>query len=844
MKFVHRIAAFIAALVVALPAHAQSFGLAPAFQQIYFGSANTTPGLGLPLQGGQIYSCVAGSTCPGTPQPTYTDASGFTANSNPIILNSAGMASIWLNCSLQYKFVLQDQNGVTVTTVDNVSCSSGGGGGGGTNYWTLTGSTIANNNGGGSGTVLIGSQLNVGGSIAVTGNVSFADGNISPRYAILRAPNSMTTGSVTWRLPPADAAGCLTSDGSGNLSFQPCSGSGSTPGGSNSSVQFNNAGAFGGSNSLTWNNSAQLLTVTASSSSTQGIIVLTGYVQADNGFAAVNNATPSTPLAYNVIQAPQGGVAALSGTFSNYVQTGNSNGTPSLTTTDTFHPGAMYYDTGAGAEKLYNGSAWVTLASGGSTSPGGSNNQIQFNSSGSFGASPNLTFVSQQLTVVAASSSNSGLYVGTGYAQADAGFVASPSTATRYNVIQAPGGGVAALSGTFSNYVQSGNSNGVPALTSTDTFHAGALYWDTGLSAERVYNGTSWISLGTGGGATPGGSDTNIQYNSSGSFAGTGNFTWTNSTRTLVVNTVSNSQGFLVLGGYAQAEVGFLAQNNSAPSTALNYNAIQAPTGGMYAKSFRAINYSQMGTSNGVPTLTTGDAFQAGAHYWDTGASAMKLYNGSSWLTVSTGAGVTTLNTLSGNLTLSCVSSSFCTVGGGGTSVTITGAQNIATSSSPSFAGMALSGTMTSSVSGSSLALNLGSDFQVNGNGFISALSLTVNGGSGNGVNVTGNTASNSIQTIGGINVSSTGSASGAYAVDGTSVIDTSRNASFNSLSIGGASITSSGAILAASGQNIQTGNTYAVTGGYFGMDATGGVVIGSCTLYFKSGLLYSKSGC
>ena len=35
------------------------------------------------------------------------------------------------------------------------------------------------------------------------------------------------------------------------------------------------------------------------------------------------------------------------------------------------------------------------------------------------------------------------------------------------------------------------------------------------------------------GGGTPGGSDTHVQYNSSGSFAGSSNFTWNNSTSTM-----------------------------------------------------------------------------------------------------------------------------------------------------------------------------------------------------------------------------------------------------------------------------------------------------------------------
>ena len=39
------------------------------------------------LSNGLLYSYVAGST---TPAPTYTDSTGVTANTNPIVLNARG----------------------------------------------------------------------------------------------------------------------------------------------------------------------------------------------------------------------------------------------------------------------------------------------------------------------------------------------------------------------------------------------------------------------------------------------------------------------------------------------------------------------------------------------------------------------------------------------------------------------------------------------------------------------------------------------------------------------------------------------------------------------------------
>lgn len=71
---------------------------------------------GNPLVGGKLYSFEAGTT---TPIVTYTDASGNTPNTNPVILDSRGEASVWLGSAL-YKLRLTTATDVDVWTVDNV----------------------------------------------------------------------------------------------------------------------------------------------------------------------------------------------------------------------------------------------------------------------------------------------------------------------------------------------------------------------------------------------------------------------------------------------------------------------------------------------------------------------------------------------------------------------------------------------------------------------------------------------------------------------------------------------------------------------------------------------------
>ncbi len=85
--------------------------LAPLAIQRFFDNNNN------PLAGGQLYTYQAGTT---TPQATYTDYTGVTANPNPVPLNARGEASVWLTSGQAYKFVLEDASGNTIWTQDQI----------------------------------------------------------------------------------------------------------------------------------------------------------------------------------------------------------------------------------------------------------------------------------------------------------------------------------------------------------------------------------------------------------------------------------------------------------------------------------------------------------------------------------------------------------------------------------------------------------------------------------------------------------------------------------------------------------------------------------------------------
>lgn len=85
--------------------------LAPEFAQQYFDNN------GDPLASGKVYTYAAGTS---DALATYTSATLAVANANPVILDSAGRASIFLG-PYSYKFVLKTSADVTVLTVDGVA---------------------------------------------------------------------------------------------------------------------------------------------------------------------------------------------------------------------------------------------------------------------------------------------------------------------------------------------------------------------------------------------------------------------------------------------------------------------------------------------------------------------------------------------------------------------------------------------------------------------------------------------------------------------------------------------------------------------------------------------------
>ena len=72
------------------------------------------------LAAGKVFTYSAGTL---TPLATFTDQSGGSPNTNPVILDSTGRASIWLTPGVAYRIIVKDTNGVTMPDgdVDNIT---------------------------------------------------------------------------------------------------------------------------------------------------------------------------------------------------------------------------------------------------------------------------------------------------------------------------------------------------------------------------------------------------------------------------------------------------------------------------------------------------------------------------------------------------------------------------------------------------------------------------------------------------------------------------------------------------------------------------------------------------
>lgn len=226
----------------------------------------------------------------------------------------------------------------------------------------------------------------------------------------------------------------LQTDGAGNLSWAAGGGGGGngTPGGTNTQVQFNDAGSFGGSANLTFNKTTGVLTVPTLSTSNS--FTSTGNLVVNNSSATVNFA--------NTANVSLGNISNL------HILGGNTG----------------YVLSTYGNADLY----WAPAANG---NPAGINGEIQYNDNGVFGSSPGLVFQEANTrlianNIVATGSANLGNIGNITIYGGNAGQVlATDGTGNLYWAVGGGGGGGAAGGNTQVQYNIGGALTASPNFT-------------------------------------------------------------------------------------------------------------------------------------------------------------------------------------------------------------------------------------------------------------------------------------------------------------------------------------------------------------------------------------------
>ena len=105
-------------------------------------------------------------------------------------------------------------------------------------------------------------SLGVDGWLSTRGPIGISQDITPERFLVTSGGDIQRIRAIYYSWPGSQASGiqCLQNDGIGNLSWAACATGGSgTPGGSNTQVQFNDNGSFGGDSNFVWNNTNKRL---------------------------------------------------------------------------------------------------------------------------------------------------------------------------------------------------------------------------------------------------------------------------------------------------------------------------------------------------------------------------------------------------------------------------------------------------------------------------------------------------------------------------------------------------------------------------------------------------------
>lgn len=380
------------------------------------------------------------------------------------------------------------------------------------NYYLYANGQPAVSTPGGSNTTI---QFNDGDAFGGSNALTFNKTTNVTSITNLVISNSANLGNIsTLTILGGDNGYFLQTDGTGNLTWAPGGNGGNgngSPGGSNTQVQYNDSGIFGGDAGFTYDENLNLLTV-------GNLLVIDTITGNLTGRATIAN------TANTVTDNAQPNITSV-GTLTSLSVTGNANAgnvnAEFVTVSNTIYT----YDLSA------TGTAFLTTVDISSNLSAGNAN---------LGNTVTANFVTALVNV-----------------QASNAYISSNAT-----ILGNLGAGNISTAGAVAatNINVSGNANiasaGVLRVLGDVNF-SGALDVDLGnvsnlhisggvngyvLSTDGTGN-LSWTAGGSGGNGTPGGSNTQVQYNDTGTFGGSPFFTFNEATNNVNIagNLIANS---------------------------------------------------------------------------------------------------------------------------------------------------------------------------------------------------------------------------------------------------------------------------------------------------------------
>jgi hypothetical protein len=410
-------------------------------------------------------------------------------------------------------------------------------------------------------------QFNDNGQFGASSALTFTSTSNTLSVSNLQVSSTTNLGNVeNITILGGDNGYVLQTDGAGNLSWTAQTGNGGngngTPGGSNTQVQYNDSGSFGGDPGFTYDENLNLLTV----GNLTVIDTITGNLtgtasQSNTANTVTNNAQPN--------------ITSL-GTLTSLIVSGDANAANVNATFVNVSNTLYTYDLSA------TGTASLTTAN-------ISGNLSAANAS--LGNSVTANFITATVNLQASNayfSSNATILGNLGAGNiSTAGAVAATNVTITGNANVAAAGVLRVLGDVnFSGAVD-------VDLGNISNLHIGGGVNGYVLSTDGTGNLT-WIAGGGGGNGTPGGSNTQVQYNDTGTFGGSAFFTFNEATNNvniagnLIANSVTMGSGVYQ---FSHSNVYFATTNSTTPDQLLL--AIES-------EDIAAVDYTIISTDNNI----------------------------------------------------------------------------------------------------------------------------------------------------------------------------------------------------------------------------------------------------